>query len=432
MDFIIRGCSWHDEKGALHKGDIAVKGGDIAYAGPSYPGPVEAAAVIDGRGLVASCGFTDMHVHLREPGYSYKEDIVTGTAAAAAGGFTRVLAMPNTDPVVDCEKSLSLAKSLLPGRATVEVLFAAAVTAGQKSERLTDFAALKKAGAAALSDDGYPVKSALMMRKALKKAKACGLILISHCEEPTLAAGSVHDGDVAKSLKLCGIPASCESVMVARECALSLETQAPVHIAHVSGRASVEIIRLFKRLGAPVTCETAPHYFSLTHKALFKSGTNAKMNPPLKTEEDRLAVIEGLADGTIDVIATDHAPHAAFEKAQSFDAAPNGIVGLETALPLCVTYLVEPGHLTLFDALRKLTDAPSSVLGLPPRRIAPGMPADLCLFDPAARFTVDAGRLRSKSKNTPYDGMTLTGRVTHTLVKGRLVYETLQTDTQED
>lgn len=432
MDLIILGCSWYDEQGSLCTGDIAVKGEAIAYAGPSYPGPVGAAKSIDGRGLVASCGFTDMHVHLREPGYSYKEDIETGTAAAAAGGFTRVLAMPNTDPVVDSEESLSLARSLLPGRAAVEVLFAAAVTAGQKGERLTDFAALKKAGATALSDDGYPIKSALMMREALEKAKACGMALISHCEEPTLAAGSVRDGDVAKTLELCGIPASCESVMVARECALSLETQAPVHIAHVSGRVSVEIIRLFKQLGAPVTCETAPHYFSLTHEALLKSGTNAKMNPPLKTEEDRLTIIEGLADGTIDVIATDHAPHAAFEKARDFDAAPNGIIGLETALPLCVTYLVEPGHLTLSDVLRKLTDAPSAVLGLPPRRISPGMPADLCLFDPAARFRVDAGRLRSKSKNTPFDGMTLTGRVTHTFVKGRLVYEAPQTDTQED
>jgi len=431
VDILIKGCSWHGDKGALLKGDIAVRGGIIAYAGPSYTG-ADASAVIDGRGLVASVGFTDMHVHLREPGFPYKEDIATGTAAAAAGGFTRVLAMANTDPVIDCEESLSLALSLLPGRAAVEVLMAAAVTAGQKGGRLTDFPALKKAGAAALSDDGHPVKSALMMREAVQKARACGLAIISHCEEPTLAAGLAHDGDAARALKLSGIPASCESVMVARDCALSLETGAPVHIAHVSGRVSVEVIRLFKKLGAPVTCETAPHYFSLTEDALLKIGADAKMNPPLKTEEDRVAVIDGLADGTIDVIATDHAPHAAFEKARGIAEAPNGIIGLETALPLCVTYLVKPGYLTLHDMLRKLTEAPDGVLGLPERSIAPGMPAGLCLFDPGARFTVLPERLHSKSRNTPFVGMTLTGRVTHTLSGGRLVYEAPQTHTLED
>ena len=383
----------------------------------------EGTEVIDASGKLVLPGFVDMHVHLRDPGQTHKEDIYTGCAAAAAGGVTSVACMPNTTPPVDTPEVvryiLDKAKD-----AKARVYPVACVTKGMQGETVTDMAALKAAGAVAFSDDGRPVKNARVMMEGMRHADCAGRMVLSHCEDLDLINGGImHKGDVSRTLGVPGMDRASEDAVTAREICLADSAGVPVHICHVSTKGSVELIRHAKRCGVKVTCETAPHYFTLSREDEGCAGTpNAKMNPPLRTPRDRLAVREALADGTIDLIATDHAPHADFEKSLPFEKAPNGIVGLETALALGITELVRGGVLTLPMLLSKLSTVPARLFGLEGGSLEPGQPADLVLFDENEAWTVDPGALHGKSRNTPFGGRRLFGRVRLTLLAGAVVY----------
>jgi dihydroorotase len=397
--------------------DVAVADGVIVV--PTAPAERE----IDARGAVLSPGLVDVHVHLREPGQSAKETLASGTMAAAAGGFTDVACMPNTDPVLDevarIEWVSSRARKL--GRCRVHPI--AAVTRAQKGEELTEFVALEQAGAVALSDDGHPIASAVVMRRALEYARHTALPIICHEEDPSLRGeGQMNEGPTATRLGIRGIPAAAETVMVRRDVELAELTGGRIHLAHLSCAGALEAVRDAKRRRLAVTAETCPHYWTLTEEAVGEYVTHAKMNPPLRSAEDRAAVIAGVADGTIDCLATDHAPHTEDEKRQTFDRAPFGIVGLETALALTITFLVEPGHVTLERALALWTEAPRRILGLPRVGLEIGDPADLVLIDPAAPWTVDAGAFHSKGRNTPFDGWRLLGKVLATVCGGSITY----------
>lgn len=402
--------------------DIYINKGMIEEIGTELDPEGLEIEVIDAAGLIVAPGLIDMHTHLREPGFEYKEDIESGTRAAAMGGFTSIACMPNTEPPIDnaalVEYIISRAKSV----GTVNVYPIGCISKGQKGEELAQIGELKFAGAVAVSDDGRPVENALLMKHALQYANTFDITVISHCEEMSLAdGGSANEGAMATSLGLRGITPAAEEVMVARDVLLAENEGVPVHIAHISTKRSVEIIRNAKARGAKVTCETCPHYFTLTDAAIEGFNTNAKMNPPLRTEEDRLAIIEGLRDGTIDVIATDHAPHHIDEKNCEFALAANGIVGLETSLPLCITYLVGTGVLTLNELLKKMCVNPANILGLNKGSLSVGRPADIVVFDPKEAFTVDVNSFQSKGKNSPYDGYQLNGTVKYTVVNGEIV-----------
>ncbi len=345
----------------------------------------------------------DMHCHLRDPGYTYKEDVQSGTAAAHAGGCYGVVAMPNTVPCIDSPQAVRDLSQRAAQAGKCRVFVSAAITKGQKGTELTDFDALHEAGAVAFTDDGRPVESAEMMRRAMEFCAKRDYLIISHSEDLALSqGGAMNAGEVARRLGLRGIPDSAESVAVAREVILAAETGCRVHIAHVSTKASLETIRTAKRLGARVSCETCPHYFVFTDSDVPRLGPNGKMNPPLRSEADRAAVTEALADGTIDCISTDHAPHAAWEKAD-LATALNGITGVETAFSVAYTYLVRSGILTLEQLHRCMTANPAAILGI-------AEPNDVFTFDPDAAYTVNAEDLHSKSKNTPYLGMVLYGK----------------------
>jgi len=375
--------------------------------------------VVDLEGKILAPGLVDMHVHLREPGGSHKETLATGTAAACAGGFTAVAHMPNTSPVVDTTYWVRWVKTRSQGL-PARVYPIAAVTKGQKGKEIVDLMALKSAGAVAFSDDGRPIAQEEVMRRALKEARRAGVLLILHEEDPALSAGGVVDSRIAEALGVPGIPPEAEERMVARDVALAEETGVRIHIAHVSTAGSVRIIREAKARGVPVTCETAPHYFALTYEALLRYGTDAKMNPPLRSEEDRLEVLRGLADGTIDAIASDHAPHASYEKARPLSEAPFGVVGLETTLGVSWTELVEGGVLPPTEVLAKLSFHPARILGVPGGRISPGATADLTVVDPEIEWTVDPESFRSKARNTPFAGKHLKGKVWMTVFRGRV------------
>ena len=382
----------------------------------------EGARIIDAAGLIAAPGLVDMHVHFREPGFTHKEDIITGAAAAAAGGVTTVVCMPNTKPVIDSAETVEYIANRA-GTADVRVLTYAAVTASQSGQLLTDFEALKNAGAVALSDDGNPIMSADIMRNALLRARKHGLVISCHSEDADMVQNyAVNEGAVSEKLGIPGRPAIAEELMIARDAMLALETGASVHIAHVSTAKSVEIIRQAKKLGANITAETCPQYFSLTEDAVLTRGTMARMNPPLRLQADVDGIIEGLRDGTIDAIATDHAPHSAAEKALPLEDAPSGIVGLETSLALAITKLYCTGKLTLAEIIYKMTAAPSRILGLDYGTLELGKSADLVLFDPQEEWTVDPAQFKSKSRNTPFAGITLRGRVKYTVSRGNIVY----------
>jgi dihydroorotase len=378
---------------------------------------------IDARNRMVLPGLVDMHVHLREPGYEHKETIATGSLSGVAGGFTALACMPNTNPINDRGAVTEFILERAKEANLCRVYPIAAITRGQQGETLTDFDELRRAGAVGVSDDGRPVEKRELMRQALEQGRLSGLAVISHCEELSLSAGGVmHEGDVSQRLGLRGIPASSEEGMVRREISLAKETGCPVHIAHVSTAGSVEWIRRAKEEGIPVTAETAPHYFSLDHRAVVEYNTCAKMNPPLRDPGDVEAIKKGLAEGVIDVIATDHAPHSQEEKNVAFEKAPFGIVGLETAVPLTLG-LIREGTLSWPEAVRKMSYIPSTLLGIGGGVLREGSVADLSVLDPEYAYTLKAEDMRSKAKNSPFIGWSMKGINIMTMVGGRIVWE---------
>jgi len=410
--------------------DLLLRDGKIAaIERPGALKSVEAAETIDARGLIVAPGLVDVHVHLREPGQTYKETIATGTAAAAAGGFTTVVAMPNTLPVNDSVEGLQW--MLSPDRNPLVNLFAMpAATMGSMGATLTDFAALHAAGALGFTDDGKPVLEDAIMREALISAARLGVPISQHAEDTHLTGGcSMNAGPVAFRLGLRGMTVEAEARIVERDIRLLQEIEKAeglhphLHVQHVSTGRALDAIRAARQQGLHVTCEAAPHHFTLTDEAIGDYDTNAKMNPPLRAEADRQAVLAGLADGTVDCIATDHAPHAAHEKEQEFERAPNGITGLETSLGLALRVLHKGQGLSLGRILSLMSAAPAKIVSLPGRgTLAAGSFADIVIFDPAAHWNFAASASRSKSKNTPFDGAAMLGRVKATICEGRIVY----------
>jgi len=401
--------------------DIVCDDGTILYIG-KYEGSPDGCDFLDAAGLVAAPGLVDMHCHLRDPGYEYKEDIRSGTASAAAGGITSVACMPNTNPVCDNADTVGYILEKAAGMSPIRVYPIGAVTLGQRGTEPSPLEELFAAGAVAFSDDGMPVMDAGIMKTAMLRAARLGTVVISHCEDFRFDGGNAVS---AESLGLpgCGVKIeTSEESMAARDISLSLQTGAPVHLAHVSTRNTIDLVRYAKSLGAPVTCETCPHYFSLTSDIIKNKGALAKMNPPLRKASDVEAVVAGLADGTIDAIATDHAPHSAEEKSLPFDSAPNGIVGFETLLSVSLTFLYHNGHMSLPGVLGRLTCSPADILNIEAGRISPGNRADIVLFSPDEEWTPDPARFLSKGRNSPFGGMKLKGRVRYTISSGRIVY----------
>ncbi len=403
-------------------GDVLLFDGRIEHAGERVSRP-DGAEVIDCAGLVVSPGFVDVHCHLREPGREDVETIATGARAAAAGGFTAVCAMPNTDPVTDNQAAVGFIISQAKRAASARVYPIGAITLGQRGESLAEFGEMVAAGAVAVSDDGKPVVSAQMMRTALEYARTFGIPVADHCEDPTLAhGGAMNEGVMSMKLGLKGIPAEAEEIMAIRDILLARRTGGHVHLCHMSTRGSVELIRWGKERGIRVTAEVCPHHLSLTESEVDGYNTNAKMNPPLRTADDVEALQEAVKDGTIDVVATDHAPHHYDEKEREFADAPNGIVGLETALGVLGTWLIEPGILTYAQLVDKMACAPARIFNLPGGTLRRGAVADVTVFDPTRAWTVDPQGFRSKGRNTPYAGHTLRGKAVCTVVDGRVVY----------
>ena len=407
--------------------DMVIDGGKIKAMG-HYPENGEYETVIDASGLTVGPGLIDVHVHFRDPGLTYKEDIGTGAAAAKKGGFTTVVTMANTKPPVDSEETVRYV--LEEGKKTgIHVLPAACVSVGMKGQELTDMDALKAAGAVGFTDDGIPLMDQKLVRQAMLKAKELDVPLSFHEEDPAfISENGIHAGEAAKALGIQGSPALAEDALVARDCMLALHTGASVNIQHISSVNSVRMVKLAKELGADVTAEVTPHHFTLTESAVLERGAMAKMNPPLRTEKDRLGIIEGIRDGSIDMIATDHAPHSAEEKAvEPVWKAPSGIIGLETSLALAVTNLVKPGHLTMVQLMEKMSLNPAKLYRFDKGSVAEGADADLVIFDENERWTVTEDDVASKSHNTPFIGAELYGRVKYTICGGRIVYEDKKT-----
>ncbi|NLN42248.1 MAG: dihydroorotase [Clostridiales bacterium] len=410
-------------KGGVFLGkDILIEKDRIVEIGTNLSKNVH--RVIDATDMWVIPGLIDAHCHLREPGFEYKEDIVSGTRSAAAGGFTSVACMPNTEPAIDNAAMVQYIKLKSASEGKVRVYPIAAITQGRKGKHIAEMGEMKKAGAVALSDDGDPVSDANVMRLALEYAKQFGLLIISHCEDKSLVAdGVMNEGYVSTILGLKGITRAAEEVMVARDVILSEITEAPIHIAHVSTAGAVDIIRHAKSRGIPVTCETAPHYFSATDEWVENYDTNAKVNPPLRTQRDVEAIKEGLRDGTIDIIATDHAPHHIDEKEVEFNLAANGISGFETAFSLSYTHLVDTGLLSLEELVAKLSTTPAQILGIPGGVLDIGLPADITIVDTKREYIVNRDKFYSKGKNTPFHGKKLKGKVIYTIVGGKVVYD---------
>ena len=421
MSLLIKGGRVIDPSQGLDKvADVAVEGGKVKEIGQGLAAPA-GAKVIDATGKCVVPGLIDMHVHLRDPGLEYKEDIVSGTRAAAAGGFTSVCCMPNTKPAIDNKAIASYIINKAKEEGFCNVFPVGTITQGMAGDRMAEMGELKEAGCVAVSDDGKPVCNTELMRRSLQYAAGIGIMVISHAEELSLVGeGVMNEGFTSTEIGLKGIPRVAEDIATAREILLAEYTGTPVHIAHVSTLGSVRIIREAKARGVKVTCETAPHYFTLTDDAVRGYNTNAKMNPPLREAGDVAAIKAGLKDGTIDCIATDHAPHHLDEKDVEFDAAMNGIIGLETSLPLSLN-LVAEGVLTLPELVEKMACNPAKILGLGRGTLQSGAVADITVFDPAAQWTVEADKLQSKSKNSPFLGWQLKGKAVATVVAGKAV-----------
>jgi dihydroorotase len=406
--------------------DLLIDGNRIVRVGRDLPLDADAVVVEIPNGCIVCPGLIDMHVHLREPGQEHKETVASGTAAAVAGGFTAVACMPNTIPVID---NAGVAEYILKKAAEANlarVYPIGAVSRGQKGEQLADIAELHRAGCVAISDDGRPVATALLMRRALEYAGMFKMAVIDHCEDQSLKGdGVAHEGFTASTLGLRGIPGEAESIMVQRDSTLAELTHGTVHIAHMSARQSIDAVRYGKSRGARITCEVTPHHFILNDERLGSPqpyDTNAKMNPPLRDESDREAMLAGIVDGTVDAIATDHAPHHYDEKRVEFDQAPFGITGLETAVSLCLDRLVHGGAITITRLVELLSGNPARILNVSGGSLGEGTLADVTILAPDLQVTVAAARMRSRSKNTPFDGWQLRGGVAATIVGGRVVY----------
>jgi dihydroorotase len=419
-ELLVRGAHVLDPREGIDAvRDVLIRGGEIAAIGDDLEADVE---VVDGAGLHAFPAFVDPHVHLRTPGQEHKEDLATGTAAAAAGGYCAVVAMPNTDPTVDDASILRALTDRARAQAAVPVGFMAAITRGLRGEELTEMAALRDAGALGFTDDGKPVTSAGILRRALAYQRLAGGVIALHEEDPTLSVdGVMHEGEVSAALGLAGIPSVSESTMVARDAALARYEGARIHVQHLSCVESVQAVAAAKAAGTRITAEASPHHLTLTDEAVRSLDTSRKMNPPLRVEADRQALIEGLRDGTIDCIATDHAPHARHEKEVPWEEAPMGTTGLETAFAAVHTDLVVPGVLPLALVVEKLTSG-AALLDLPTPRIAPGEPANLTLVDLDRTWEVGAGGYASRSENCCFHGRELQGRVVLTVAGGTIAH----------
>lgn len=401
--------------------DLFIRDGKIAPT-DELPEDMCGVEVLDVQGLIVSPGLVDMHVHFRDPGFLYKEDLQSGAEAAAAGGVTTVACMPNTSPVIDSPETIADIINRAKN-AAVNILPYGAVTIGQKGALLTDAAALIAAGAIALSDDGMPVMNAAVLREAMQSASKLGIFISSHCEDADLVKNhAVNEGKVSEMLKLPGRPAIAEELMAARDALLARDTGARLHIAHVSAAGTVDVIRKAKASGVKITAETCPQYFTLTEIDILNQGSMARVNPPLRTEMDVEAIIEGLIDGTLDAIATDHAPHARDEKAKPLIDAPSGMVGLETSLSLALTALYHTGKLSLDKIIELMSSNPARILGIEKGCLRLGDDADIVIFDPDETWHVDPERFKSKGRNTPFKDMVLQGKVKYTIVGGKIVY----------
>ncbi len=425
MSILIKGGRIIDpSQGIDQKGNVLIENGKIK----SFPKTTKKfesdkkVKVIDAKGKVISPGFVDIHVHLREPGFEHKENISTGCKSAAAGGFTTIVCMPNTNPVNDNASVTEYIFLKARTEGIVNVFPIGAITKGQKGESLAQIGEMYEAGCVGVSDDGMPVMNSKVLRHAMEYVQAFDIPVISHAEDVNLSgAGVMNEGEVSTQLGLAGIPCASEDIIVSRDITVAELTGARLHICHVSTAGSVRLIRAAKKRGVKVTAEATPHHFILTDNAVKQYDTNAKMNPPLRSETDRLAVIEGLKDDTLDAIATDHAPHSEDEKKVEFDLAPFGIVGLETALPLSLK-LVEDGELSLERVISKLTNVPSDILNLGKGTLKEGSAADVVIFDPEKEIIVDKNQFHSKAKNSPFDGWKLKGSIEHTIVNGKVIY----------
>ncbi len=403
-------------------GDLFVKNGKIVAS--LSAADKKSARKIDAEGLVACPGLVDIHVHFREPGQMHKETIETGSRAAAAGGFTTVVCMPNTSPVADTAGTIQLIKDSIARTACIKVHQTGCITVGMKGQALAPIGSLARAGVVAITDDGDCVQSNELMRRACEYAKMFDLPLMDHCQDHSMTVGAVmNEGVMSTKLGLRGWPNAAEDIIVSRNVILATYTGARIHMQHISSRNSVEILRRAKSRGVSVTAEATPHHIALTDDQLATYDTHFKMNPPLRTEEDRLAIIEGLKDGTIDIIATDHAPHTDYEKDKEFDYAPNGILGLETALAVTLDVLVKQNKFKLTTVVDLMTRKPAAIVGLDVGTLAEGAAADICLFDPNEKWTYDAKAGFSKSANSPWHGKELKGRVKTTIVDGKIVYD---------